>query len=167
MSLPQRSSPPLVHHSSHRSSTEHHALVHSLPTSRPRQKLARQRVQRRLTQHKELAFEVSSMMAINLFISLIAIATIAKLLPHNASQHHKLRSLEAEVNALDRRVNDLRHDFTNYFDPQQSRVNMRHLSDRLEPGQRKIIFSEPPETVATEPDQPPVPTQQEASVQRR
>lgn len=82
-------------------------------------------------------------MAVNVFVAAIALVTIVKLIPHNATQQEQLQSLEAEVTALDNRVDVLRKEFVQYFDPQQAQVNKRQLSDRLTAGQRKIILTAP------------------------
>ena len=92
-----------------------------------------------------MALEVGAMMGVNLFVAAIALVTIIKLIPHNATQQEQLQALEAEVTALDERVNALRREFVQYFDPQQAQVNKRQLSDRLNAGQRKIILT-PPQT---------------------
>lgn len=89
------------------------------------------------------AAETFMMMAVNSIIAVIAVLALIRLAPYNASQRTKLRSLEAEVNTLDNRVENLREEFTNHFDPQQSRTNMRVLGDRLEYDQREIIFISP------------------------
>lgn len=107
---------------------------------------------RRPSQHiranRNTLLEVGAMIGVNVFVSLIAIVTIVKLLPHNATQRQQLQSLETEVTALDRRVQDLRKEFVQYFDPQQTRINQRQLSDRLDAGQRKIILTEPEPPIA-------------------
>jgi len=109
--------------------------------------------------------EILLMAGINLAIATIAGLTIVRLLPYNAEQQVKLQDLQGEVNMLENRVDHLRQDFTHYFDPQQTRSNMRALSDQLENGQRKIIFIDPPAPVPSAPtgegstaDVPPSPT---------
>jgi len=103
----------------------------------------RRRVRRQGDNHRGMALERGLMLTVNGVISVIAVVTIAQLLPHNASQQRKLRALEAEVGALDHRVDQLRDEFVLYFDPQQTRSNIRRLSDRLDAGQRKVILSDP------------------------
>ncbi|NEQ97042.1 MAG: hypothetical protein F6K30_10000 [Cyanothece sp. SIO2G6] len=88
--------------------------------------------------------ELLVMIGINLAIATVAGLAVLRLLPYNAEQQRKLQALEVEVNALDQRVDHLRQEFTNYFDPQQTRSNMRILSDRVEDGQRKLVLIDPP-----------------------
>ena len=114
-----------------------------VPPHRNRQVLAKRRVQSRSKASKEMAIEVGVMMGVNVFVAAIALVTIIKLIPHNATQHEKLQALETEVTALDRRVNSLRKEFVQYFDPQQAQVNKRQLSDRLNEGQQRIILTAP------------------------
>ena len=134
MSLPQPLPPSRITPSSP-------SLPVHVPPHQNRQALARRRAQNRTKASKDMAIEVSSMMGVNIFIAAIAIVTIIKLIPHNATQQEQLQSLEAEVTALDNRVEDLRKEFTQYFDPQQAQINKRQLSDRLNAGQRKIILT--------------------------
>ena len=139
MALPQRSQP-------------------QLPPSRSNRLGSIQRV-RRPSQHiranRNTLLEVGAMISVNAFVSLNAIVTIVKLLPHNATQRQQLQSIETEVTAHDRRVQDLRKEFVQYFDPQQTRINKRQLSDRLDAGQRKIILTGP---------EPPISSPQEDAI---
>lgn len=135
MSLPQPLPQPLPH-------TDARLPVH-VPSPQNRAMLARRRSQNRTKASKNMAIEVGAMMVVNGFVAAIALVTIIKLIPHNATQQEQLQSLEAEVTALDRRVEDLRKEFVQYFDPQQAQVNKRKLSDRLNAGQRKIILIPP------------------------
>lgn len=125
MALPQRSQPQLPPSRSTRSGSIQRRPSHQTRSTR------------------NTLLEVGAMIGVNAFVSLIAIVTIIKLLPHNATQRQQLQSIETEVTALDRRVQNLRKEFVQYFDPQQTRINKRQLSDRLDAGQRKIILTEP------------------------
>ncbi|MEM9216175.1 MAG: hypothetical protein AAGD25_17745 [Cyanobacteria bacterium P01_F01_bin.150] len=136
MSLPQLRQP------SHPLSDSSH-LDAPAPNSYNRKMLATRRNHNRTRADREMAIEVGAMMGVNLFVAVIAVVTIVKLIPHNATQQEQLQSLEAEVTALDNRVDILRQEFAQYFDPQQALVNKRQLSDRLSAGQRKIILMEP------------------------
>lgn len=118
-------------------------LPMSVPPHRNRQVLAKRRAQNRSRANKDMALEVGAMMGVNAFFAVIALVTIVKLIPHNATQQEQLQSLESEVTALDNRVESLRKEFVQYFDPQQAQVNKRQLSDRLNAGQRKIILTPP------------------------
>ena len=136
MTLPQRSSPQPLPPQRRSSSMGKHRL------RRTSSNIAQQAYQ-------EKATEILMMMAVNGAIALVAALALIKLIPYNASQQTKLRSLEAEVNTLDQRVDHLRQEFTNNFDPQQSRSNMRILGDRLEQDQREIIFIPTPTEAAS------------------
>ncbi|MGK7888122.1 MAG: hypothetical protein AB4042_02230 [Leptolyngbyaceae cyanobacterium] len=87
--------------------------------------------------------ELWLMIGVNLMIATIAGLTILRLRDYNAEQQVKLQDLEVELTTLERRVDHLRRDFTSYFDPQQTRSNMRILSDRVEAGQRKVVLIDP------------------------
>ena len=109
MSLPQRSDPLLP------------GEVRSPRTGLVVRPYPRRRSRRPGAEHRGVALERGMMLVVNGVIGVIAMVTIIQLLPHNASQQRKLRALEAEVNALDHRVNRLRDEFVLYFDPQQAR----------------------------------------------
>ncbi|MGF1536587.1 MAG: hypothetical protein ACFB4J_08920 [Elainellaceae cyanobacterium] len=90
-----------------------------------------------------IALEMSILLGINLIVIAAASAAIVKLVPHHMAQRAKLKVLQSEVDALDRRVNDLRQNFSIYFDPQRSLINQRELGNQALPGQRPVRFVEP------------------------
>lgn len=114
--------------------------------SNSRQQLARRQPRRSSlyqVRQRGIALEMGILLSINLIVIAAASAAIVKLVPHHMAQRAKLKVLQAEVEALDLRVNDLRQNFSIYFDPQRSLINQRELGNKALPGQRPVQFVAP------------------------
>lgn len=75
-------------------------------------------------------------------ISAAAIAALAQLLPYHLSQQSKLREVRAEAKQTEKRVTDLRTNFSRYFDPQQAKSVMQEQSYRRDPTQRQVVWQD-------------------------
>ncbi|MGJ3245082.1 MAG: hypothetical protein ACFE0I_03290 [Elainellaceae cyanobacterium] len=132
-----------------------HAL-NSLPPSDRRESYrqnAAVRVQQRHKQrHKQrhpyrsTTTELIVKLSINLAIVAAAATALVKLIPYNLSQQTKLQDINAEVETLEDQVDSLRSDFSRYFDPQQAKSVMQEESNRVNLGQLRVVWTEPPES---------------------
>lgn len=103
------------------------------------------RKQRRQRQHSypAMAGEIAAKLLVNVVLSAAAIAGLSQLLPYHLSQQVKLREVEAEVKRTQSRVNNLRNDFGNAFDPSQAKRVMQEQSYRVDPTQRQVVWQDP------------------------
>ena len=109
-----------------------------LPKSpRPRRRRYRKR---HSNFHKQLAREIKIKLTVNIFLSIVAIATLIKLLPYQLQQQAKLREVRVEVKEIETRVNELRDNFNRNFDPHQTRKIMQEQSPFIDPNQRRIFL---------------------------
>jgi len=109
----------------------------------PRRRRSTSRRQRQ--QQQAIATEAAAMIMVNLVLAIAAVSALVRLLPAKVAQQAKLQEVETEVAELEQRVDDLRQDFTQYFDARQTRSNMRGLSNRIEGGERQVILIDPAE----------------------
>lgn len=121
--------------------------MNAIQPSRPtRQPLKSRRVvpqtQRRQRRHsyQAVALETTAKLAVNLVLCAAAIAGLAQLLPYHLSQQAKLGEVRAEVKRTEKRVHNLRQDFSDAFDPTQARRVMQEQSYRVDPNQRQIVW---------------------------
>jgi hypothetical protein len=103
------------------------------PRTRPRRQLQHR-------EHQWIATEITIKLAVNGLLSMIAIVTLVKLLPYQFSQQQKLREVAVEVQETEKRVNELKDNFSRNFDPHQSKKVMEEQSPRVEPNQRRIFW---------------------------
>lgn len=92
---------------------------------------------------KLFATEAIAMIAVNGVLAIAATIAIVRLVSYNMSQQAKIQIINAEVAATEERVGNVREEFSQYFDPLQTKVMMREQSHRVEAGQARIIFTEP------------------------
>ncbi|HBL10805.1 MAG TPA: hypothetical protein DD379_05260 [Cyanobacteria bacterium UBA11162] len=122
------------------------AIQPSRPTRQPLQtRRMVPRTQRRQQRHsyQGVAVETTAKLAVNLVLCAAAIAGLAQLLPYHLSQQAKLREVRAEVKRTQTRVDHLRQDFGDAFDPAQARRVMQEQSYRVDPTQRHIVWEKP------------------------
>jgi len=105
----------------------------------PRRQPARKRNNRRHP-YRGVAVQTTAKLAVYIVLSTAAVSAIVKLLPYNWSQQQKLQEIQTEVNSAAERFDSLQTNFSHNFDPQASRDVMKQQSNRLEPGQRKVIW---------------------------
>lgn len=89
-----------------------------------------------------VAVEISVKLVVNILLSITAIAALTKLLPYQHLQLAKLHSIGVEREEVEKRVENLREDFSRNFDPNQTRKIMQEQSPRVDPSQRRIFWLE-------------------------
>lgn len=87
--------------------------------------------------------EAIAVISVNLILATFASVALVRLILYNMAQQEKIGILDAEVEETQTRVNKVREEFSQYFDPQQMTSIMRQQSHRVEAGQARIIFTEP------------------------
>lgn len=111
----------------------------------PRRKsgmMPKKRQQPKTNTDKLMAIEITTKLAVNIFLSAVALGTIIQLWAYYNSQQSKLGELQTEVKQTEKRVNRLRSDFNRNFDPQQSQSIMQEQSPLIDPTQRQILWLE-------------------------
>ena len=98
--------------------------------------------------HRASAVEAATKLTANLVLSVAFASALAKLLPYNRTQHEKLHEIRAEVQAVDKRVQQLQHDFGVNFDPRLALQNIEEQTHLSVPGRNKIIFRTPDDSIA-------------------
>jgi len=111
--------------------------------------------------YRAIAYETTAKLAVNVVLSVAAIAALVQLLPYRASQVGKIQELDAAVKSTQNRVQTVQTRFQNFFDPYQARENMQQLTDRIDPMRRKVIWKAPTATAPTKTDMPVAPSKPE------
>jgi outer membrane murein-binding lipoprotein Lpp len=75
-------------------------------------------------------------------LSIAAIASLVKLLPYHWSQQAKLKELRTQVKETEARVNQLRQELENNFDPQQAQNLMHQYGTQINRTQSRIFWLE-------------------------
>ncbi|MEL6224791.1 MAG: hypothetical protein AAFR31_19340 [Cyanobacteria bacterium J06627_8] len=99
-------------------------------------------------QTKRRLFEIESYaaVAVNLMLAIAASFGLVRLVSYNFEQQVKVDLLDEEVEKTRTRVDQVREEFGQYFDPYQSTSVVRQQSHRIEPGQARIILTQPEQT---------------------
>ncbi|NJL38194.1 MAG: hypothetical protein HC899_16705 [Leptolyngbyaceae cyanobacterium SM1_4_3] len=118
--------------------------LHIAPSARRTVPRSRRSPQPRSQPHQVVATEVGVKLAVNLVLAIAAISALIKLIPYNLTQQAKLRELTTEVAAVEGRVNQVQTDFNRHFDPRQATSVMQEQTSRIQPGQRPIVWVNPP-----------------------
>jgi len=85
-----------------------------------RQQVRRRQHRSRAARLRSLGWEMTGRLTVNLALSLVAISTLARLVPYYQSQRQVLQEMESSVAAAEQRNQQLRADFTRYFDPSKT-----------------------------------------------
>jgi hypothetical protein len=109
------------------------------PQTRVAKPIDRDRLQRT---HRAIAIETTLKLSINVVMAGIAISALTQLVPYYLSGRDKLAQLETEVERTEVRVQQLRTQFSYYFDPQQAKTIMQQESNLTDPTQKRIVFVE-------------------------
>lgn len=125
----------------------------SPPAPPPRRRVSKRIRQKSQAPQRSIATEATTKLGVNLLLSLIAVAALAKLLPYNLSQQSSFEELQAKVAETESRVDRLQTDFNHHFDPRQARSVMQEESTRIEPGQHQIVWTTPQRATAQNPTQ--------------
>jgi hypothetical protein len=89
-----------------------------------------------------LVFETTFKLGVNITLSVAAASTLMRILPYQLSQQEKLQEIRAEVNVTEGRVNRLRDNFSHHFDPQQTKTIMQEQSNRVDPKQLQVVWTD-------------------------
>ncbi|HEY9749846.1 MAG TPA: hypothetical protein V6C63_14270 [Allocoleopsis sp.] len=89
-----------------------------------------------------LVVETTFKLAVNITLSVAAASTLMRILPYQLSQQEKLQEIRAEVNVTEGRVNRLRDNFSHHFDPQQTKTIMQEQSNRVDPKQLQVVWTD-------------------------
>lgn len=90
-----------------------------------------------------IAVESSVKLTINVLLAVIAITTIAKLIPYHQARQARLSTLQASVAQAEETNAKLRSQFNRNFDPAQTSQIMQEQSGRGYPNQKKVIWTKP------------------------
>lgn len=107
----------------------------------PRRVVPQRKSRNRRHPYRSMALQTTVKLAVNVLLSAAAVSALMKLLPYYQSQQEKLQEIQTEVKLTEGRVNRLRTDFNRYFDPQQAKNIMQEQSNRVNPGQRPVVFT--------------------------
>lgn len=81
------------------------------------------------------------MLAVNVLLSATAVSALFHLVSYQRSQQAKLHELQAEVNLATARVNQATEQFNRNHDPQQARRIMQEQTNRIEPQQLQVVWT--------------------------
>lgn len=88
------------------------------------------------------AWETSLKLAVDLTVSLGAIAALVRLVPSYTTSRVELEKLETEVATTQSQVSVLQGEFARYFDPTLVKVLMQEQQPHVDPNRRPIVFVE-------------------------
>ena len=112
----------------------------ALEAPEPRRRTPRVQKQRRSEPYRAIALETFAKLAVNVTLSIAAVAALVQLLPYHFSTQTKLREIREEVKQTQARVNGLQNEFKGAFDPQQAKSVMQQQSYRVDPARRQIVL---------------------------
>ena len=91
-------------------------------------------------QNQWMATDIKVKLIVNGILSILAAFTLLKLLPYQFSQQEKLKEVQTQVQETERRVGELRKDFSRSFDPHQIKQVMQENSPLIDPNKRRIYW---------------------------
>ena len=109
----------------------------------------RQATQQRVN---DLTRETVIKLSINTFLLGLSATALTKLVPSHLTQQVQLREIRTELAFTQKRVDNLRADFSRTFDPMQAYSVMQQQSHLIDPNQRPVVFT--PRNLTTEQLQP-------------
>jgi hypothetical protein len=95
-------------------------------------------------------------LTVNSLLLVVAGTTLARLVPTHFVNQAQIQEVDQEVSFTKTRVDQLRQDFNQSFDPSQARVLMVEQTYKVDPSQRQVVWSdaeavEVPQQVAAQP----------------
>ncbi len=93
--------------------------------------------------HSKKAIKVAVKIAINGILSTAALTALIKLVPYHFSQEAKLREIRLEVSNTEKRVNELRQNFSINFATSETDSQMSNYSPKVEPNQMRVFWQSP------------------------
>lgn len=104
-------------------------------------KVVRQKVRQLQTRQTDaLPLETTVKLAVNVFISGVAVSSLVHLLPYHQSIQTKLQEIRFEVKETEQRVNRLQSEYKRTSDPQQAKNIIREQSHLVDPARRQIVL---------------------------
>ncbi len=100
----------------------------------------KQRQRQQQTRHRSMAIEVSLKLGVNVLISAVALTTLFRMVSHQVAQQQKLQELQVEVQVTEKRVNQLKTDFNQAFDPSQERQIAQEQTHFVDPNRTPIVW---------------------------
>ncbi len=101
----------------------------------------RQRTNRTKNSHYQwMAAELKVKLIVNGTLSILAVFTLLKLIPYQFLQQEKLKEVRTQVQETEKRVGQLREDFSRNFDPHQTKKVMQENSPLIDPNKRRIYW---------------------------
>jgi hypothetical protein len=121
------------------------AIQPSRPPVQPREnrqvaRRSKNNQSRRRHSYRGILLENTAKLCASTAIASLALYGLAQLLPYVWSQQQNSQEISREVQQTEGRVNNLRKDFSFYFDPHQTETIMKEQSNLLEPGQRQVFL---------------------------
>lgn len=123
---------------------------HSRPHRPPSPQTLAQRQARRRAQLSARTTEVCTKLSLNVLLILAFGSALFHLIPYHRQQRAMLQEAQETVANAQERVNALHEDFSQVFDPEQTRAIMQEESYRVRPDQRQIIWVDPVDPIEAE-----------------
>jgi hypothetical protein len=127
------------------------SLPQPLPELTPARAPQRQRRSRQLQspqrqaqrQHRALAWEMTLRLSVNMGISLVALAALARLIPYHQAQRQALQEVAVAVTEAEATTEQLQADFSRYFDPAQASRILQAEGSKLSGQSIPIVLVDP------------------------
>ncbi len=81
-------------------------------------------------------------LTVNSLLLVVAGTTLARLVPNHFVNQAQIQEVDQEVAFTQNRVNQLRQDFNQSFDPSQARLLMVEQTYKVDPSQRQVVWSD-------------------------
>jgi hypothetical protein len=81
-------------------------------------------------------------LTVNSLLLVVAGTTLARLVPNHFVHQAQIKEVDQEVAFTQNRVNQLRQDFNQSFDPSHARVLMVEQTYKVDPSQRQVVWSD-------------------------
>jgi len=98
---------------------------------------------RRQSSQTPQLLEASTILGVNLLLSIAAIVSLCQLIPYQLAQVQKLKEMRAEVSRTENRVNRLKSQLHQNLDPKQTSRIVEEQSNLIEVQQMKVVWVKP------------------------
>ncbi|PSO48275.1 MAG: hypothetical protein BRC33_10150 [Cyanobacteria bacterium SW_9_44_58] len=98
---------------------------------------------RAIPRYSGLVLEISTKILVNAIITTAALAGLNQLVSTYQTQSSRLEEVKQEVERTQARVDELKNEFTQTFDPYQSEIIMQEQTNQIKPNQRHVVWLEP------------------------
>lgn len=114
--------------------------VQPVPVSRVRPTVVRSRAHAALI--SQVTRETVVKLSVNSLLLVVAASTLARLVPNHFVSLAQVQEVKHEVSFTQARIDKLRQDFNQSFDPSQARVLMVEQTYKVDPRQRQVVWSD-------------------------